>query len=112
MHRKGYMFTDRSHSDNGKNPRRRYAWHMHGAISFISMCLVIYLSYRWKGAMSPKLGAATFFALLISIAGETLGVMSRLEKDKFYLFPNIGLVLNSISLLIIICLLYLGIYDI
>ena len=106
MHRKGYMFTDRSHSDNGKMSAAL------GAISFISMCLVIYLSYRWKGAMSPKLGAATLFALLSSIAGETLGVMSRLEKDKFYLFPNIGLVLNSISLLIIICLLYLGIYDI
>ena len=106
MHRKGYMFTDRSHSDNGKMSAAL------GAISFISMCLVIYLSYRWKGAMSPKLGAVTFFALLISIAGETLGVMSRLEKDKFYLFPNIGLVLNSISLLIIICLCYLGIYDI
>ena len=101
MHRKGYMFTDRSHSDNGKMSAAL------GLISFISMCLVIYLSYRWKGAMSPKLGA-----LLISIAGETLGVMSRLEKDKFYLFPNIGLVLNSISLFIIICLLYMGIYDI
>ncbi|MGN0248741.1 MAG: DUF6142 family protein [Lachnospiraceae bacterium] len=106
MHRRGYMFTGRSHSDNGKMSATL------GLISFVSMCLVIYLSYRLKGAMSPKLGAATFFALLISIAGETLGVMSRMEKDKFYLFPNIGLILNSLSLFIIICLLYMGIYDI
>lgn len=106
MRRRGYMFTGRSHSDNGKMSAAL------GCISFVSMCLVIYLSYKMKGAMSPKLGAATFFAMLISIAGEAMGILARMEKDKFYLFPNIGLVLNSISLFIIICLLYMGIYDI
>lgn len=106
MHRKGYMFTGRSHSDNGKMSAAL------GLISFVSMCLVIYLSYKLKGAMSPKLGAATFFAMLISMAGEALGIMGRMEKDKFYLYPNIGLFLNSASLFIIICLFYLGIYDI
>lgn len=106
MRKRSYMFTGRSHSDRGKLSA------ILGAISFVSVCLIIYLSYRWKGAMSPKLGAAAFFAMLISIGGETLAILSRIEKDKFYVFPNLGIFLNGVSLFVIICLLYMGLYDI
>lgn len=106
MRRRGYMFTGKSHSVNG------VASTLLGVISFVSMCIVIYLSYKIKGAMSPKLGAATFFAMLIGIGGEILGILSRREEDVFQLFPNLGITLNTISLVIVVYLLYIGIYGI
>lgn len=103
MHKKSYMFTNKSHSERGKFSAAL------GAISFLSMCLVVYLSYRQKGAMDPKLGAAAVFALLFSIAGETVGIMARMEKDRFYLFPNLGIVLNTLVILLVGFLFYLGV---
>ncbi len=103
MRKKGYMFTNKSHSERGKFSAAL------GAISFISMCLVIYISYRQRGAMNPKLGAATVFALLFSLAGEVTGILSRMEKDRFYLFPNIGIILNTIVILLVGFLFYLGV---
>lgn len=97
------MFTNKSHSECGKFSAAL------GAISFISMCLVIYISYRQRGAMNPKLGAATVFALLFSLAGEVTGILSRMEKDRFYLFPNIGIILNTIVILLVGFLFYLGV---
>lgn len=106
MRRRGYMFTGKSHSVNG------VASTLLGIVSFVSMCIVIYLSYKIKGAMSPKLGAAAFFATLIGIGGEVLGFLSKGEEDVFHLFPNMGIALNSASLLVVIYLLYIGIYGI
>lgn len=103
MGRKSYMFTNKSHSDRGKMSA------VLGLISTVSMCLVIYISYRQDGGMNPKLGAATFFALLFSMGGEVLGIMSRLEKDKFYLFPNLGIILNTFVIILVGFLLYLGV---
>ena len=101
--RRSYMFTDKSHSDIGKMSA------VLGIISIISVCLAVYLSYKQAGGMDPKLGAAVFFALIFAIGGEVLGVMARLEKDRFYLFPNIGLILNTIVIIIEGFLLYIGV---
>ncbi len=103
MGRKNYMFTNKSHSDIGKMSAAL------GLISAVSMCLVIYISYRQDGSMDPKLGAAAFFALLFSLGGEVLGIMSRLEKDRFYFFPNLGIILNTLVIVLIGFLLYLGV---
>lgn len=106
MRKKSYMFTNKSHSDMGKMSV------VLGAVSLVSVCLVIYISYSRDGGVDAKLGAAAFFALLYSLAGEVLGIMSRLEKDRFYLFPTIGIILNTIVILVVGFLLYLGVYGI
>lgn len=103
MRRKSYMFTNKSHSDRGKASAAL------GIISFVSVCLVIYISYSEEGAMNPKLGAAAVFALLFSLIGEVLGIISRVEKDKFYFFPNVGLVLNALVIAFVGFILYLGV---
>lgn len=106
MSRRSYMFTNKSHSDTGKMSV------VLGTVSLVSVCLVIYISYSRDGGVDAKLGAAVFFALLYSLAGEVLGIMSRLEKDRFYLFPTIGIILNTIVILTVGFLLYLGVYGI
>ncbi len=59
--------------------------------------------------MNPKLGAAAVFALLFSLIGEILGIMARVEKDKFYFFPNLGLVFNTLVIAFVGFILYLGV---
>ena len=103
MRKKGYMFTNKSHSDRGK------ASAVLGIISLVSVCLAIYISYSEEGAMNPKLGAAVVFALLFSLIGEVLGIMSRVEKDRFYFFPNIGLIFNTFVIAFVGFILYLGV---
>ncbi len=103
MRKKGYMFTDKSQSERGKISATL------GAVAFVSIMLVIYLSYESGGLMSPKLGAAAFFALLFSIVGEVIGIISRTEKDKFYFFPNLGILLNTLTIVIVGTILYLGV---
>jgi lipopolysaccharide export LptBFGC system permease protein LptF len=100
------MFTNKSHSDNGKISAAL------GVVSFVSLCVIIYTSYRQEGGMNPKLGAAAVFALVYAIGGEALGIVARLEKDRFYLFPNIGLILNTLVIILIGVLLYLGVRSI
>ncbi len=97
------MFTSKSHSEKGM-----FASGL-GVISLISILLCVYLCYKQGGAMDPKLGAAALFSLLISIGGLSMGIIARREKDVFYLFPDLGIVLNTISFLVISALFYLGI---
>lgn len=103
MRRKKYMFTGKSHSDQGKMAA------VLGGISFVSMYFVIYTSYKQAGAMDPRLGAAAVFCFIFSIAGEVLSIRSRMEKDRFYLFPNLGIFLNSAVIITILYLLYIGV---
>lgn len=103
MRKKNYMFTNKSHSDNGKLSAAL------GAVSFLSLCLIVYISFRQDGALNPKLGAAAVFALLFSLIGEVFGIMARMEKDRFYLFPNLGIIFNTIVIISVGFLLYLGV---
>ena len=103
MGRRSYMFTSKSHSEKGM-----FASGL-GVISLVSIVLAVYFCYKNGGGMDAKLGAAAFFALIISIVGITMGVIARREKDVFYLFPDLGIALNIISFIIIASLYYLGI---
>ena len=47
-----------------------------------------------KGAEDMRYGCACFLAMLFAFVGVVLGVLGRMEKDKFYLFSYIGIALN------------------
>ena len=46
----------------------------------------------------------------LNIAGLVLGIMAKLEEDKFYLFAWIGIVLNALTLLGIGGIVAVGVY--
>ena len=46
-----------------------------------------------------RYGVVTLLCLIFSAAGLVLGIMAKLEEDKFYLFAWIGIVLNALTLL-------------
>ena len=47
---------------------------------------------------------------IFSAAGLVLGIMAKLEEDKFYLFAWIGIVLNTLTLLGIGGIVAVGVY--
>lgn len=98
-----YIFTAKKHPEKG------IMSFILGAISAGSVAAAVYGSYRSAGVSVSRYGTAVFLALLFTIAGMWLGWSSRLEKDNYYLFPNLGIVCNLAVMILISAILYSGI---
>lgn len=106
VRKSSYIFTAREH------PQKGVMSTILGAISIVSVIAAIYLAYRNGGKSAPQHGAAVFLTTLFSLAGLVLGILSRIEKDKFYLFSYLGIALNCVALILISTILYAGAYGI
>lgn len=102
MTRKHYIFTNKEH------PKKSIMSTILGVLSVGSILLAMYLSYMDKGAENMRYGAACFLAMLFAFVGIALGVLGRMEKDKFYLFSYIGIVLNLAAIGLVSMILYAG----
>ena len=80
-----------------------------GVITLISMVLAILFTFRNQGEATQGYGLTTILSLLFSGTGLGLGIKTRLEKDMYYIFANIGIVLNVLMLGFLIYILVLGI---
>lgn len=101
-----YIFTNKEH------PQKGIMSAILGMISIVSVVLVLYFAYKNDGTAQIRDGAALLLAALFSVAGLILGIMSKMEKDKYYLFPYLGLVENVIALTGIGLILFAGVYGI
>ena len=70
-----------------------------------------------KGILSAVLGAMSLISVFLTVyftwqnhAGLVIGIMAKLEEDKFYLFAWIGIVLNALTLLGIGGIVAVGVY--
>lgn len=98
-----YIFTAKKHPEKGIMST------ILGVISMISIIAAVYLSYKNGGNAKPQYGAAVFLVMIFALIGITLGVLSRLEKDNYYLFPHLGIAFNFLALAMISFILYAGI---
>lgn len=102
--KKNYKFTNKGHS------RKAVMSTVFGALSCISLIVLIYLSYLNKGDVPVKYGVAGIFVLIYGIVGMILAVLAVREKDKFLLFGWIGVALNALAILGMSGILYAGSY--
>lgn len=102
MAKKIYIFTNKEHS------KKSVMSTILGVLSVGSLFLAAYLSYVEKGAENMRYGAACFLALIFAFVGMALGVFGRMEKDRFYLFSYIGIVLNLAAVGLVSLILYAG----
>ena len=72
------------------------------------MAAAVYGTFCNQGQALVKYGAAVLFALLFALAGLVLGVMSKMIKDRFYVFSYLGITLNLLTLAAIGFILYAG----
>lgn len=99
---KHYIFTNKEH------PKKAVMSTILGILSVGSLILAAYLSYLDKGAENMRYGSACFLALIFAFVGVVLGVLGRMEKDKFYLFCYIGIALNLVAVGMVSLILYAG----
>lgn len=102
----GFIFTNRNH------PMKAVMATVLGILAWVTVILALYLAYRDGAALAVRFGVAGLLSFLFGVSGIVLGIMSRLEKDKYYLFSYLGIGLNAAYLCLIAFVLYAGVYGI
>lgn len=105
MERK-YIFTNKKESKKGIMSA------VLGIIALASLFFAVYETFRNQGQALVKYGVAALFALLFALAGVVLGIMSKMEEDRFYLFSYLGIILNLMAIAGIGFIIYAGVYGI
>lgn len=104
MWKKSFMFTSREHSQKGIMAT------ILGVISLASLVYIIWSSYTTAGKIPLQYGAVAFLTMIFAFVGIVLGVLSKSERDKFYFFSYLGIVLNVLVLATLSVILYAGAY--
>lgn len=81
-----------------------------GTISLGTIVLVTILSFQAGGAAKRQYGTSLFLAMIFSFVGVALGALAKTEKEKFYFFCYLGIILNLLALCAISAILYAGAY--
>lgn len=102
--KKNYMFTNKSH------PQRGIMSTILGILSDGAIGLAVFSAFKAGGQASMRLASSVLMALIFSLVGLTLGILSRLERDRFYFFPNVGILLNSLAVIAVAFILYIGVF--
>ena len=101
-----YLFTNKKESKKGIMSA------VLGIIALVSLFFAVYETFRNQGQALVKYGVAALFALLFALAGIVLGIMSKMEEDRFYLFSYLGIILNLLAIAGIGFIIYAGVYGI
>lgn len=104
--RRKYIFTNKKESKKGIMSA------VLGIIALVSLFFAVYETFRNQGQALVKYGVAALFALLFALAGIVLGIMSKMEEDRFYLFSYLGIILNLLAIAGIGFIIYAGVYGI
>ncbi|MGN1204259.1 MAG: DUF6142 family protein [Lachnospiraceae bacterium] len=102
--RKNYIFTNKKHS------QKAIMSTILGLISLLSLFTVIYLTYLKHGDAPTGYGVTGLLIFLFSAIGLVLGIMTAAEKDRYKLFPFLGILFNALSFIGIGLVIYVGNY--
>lgn len=100
--RSRYVFTDNSHPPAGILSA------LLGIIAITTIVASIVISTAGGGVVLLRYAVSVTLAALYSIAGLTLGIYSRCQKNIFSFFPDMGIVLNSVSVIFLTVLFIIG----
>ncbi len=81
-----------------------------GVITMVSLWYAVYATYRNGGEALPRYGAVGILITILAFAGLILGILSKTEPDRFYLFSYVGIVINILVLSGISFVLFAGAY--
>ncbi len=104
MAKKGYKFTNKKHSQKSVMST------VFGALSLISLIVLVYLSYQRAGNVPVNYGIAVILALIFAGIGMGIGIMAMQEREKFKGFAIAGIVLNGLAIASVSAVLFAGSY--
>lgn len=81
-----------------------------GVISLVTLVYTVVMSYQSAGDVPEQYGAAVFLVMIFALIGTALGAISRTERDKYYFFSYLGILLNVLALGGVSAVLYAGAY--
>ncbi|MCM1038033.1 MAG: DUF6142 family protein [Roseburia sp.] len=105
-HKNSYMFTNKSHSGRGIMAT------ILGIISLTTLAYTLIMSYKNAGDIPGQYGAAALLVTIFAFVGVALGLISKTERDRYYFFSYLGILLNVLALLVVSAILYAGAYEI
>ncbi len=79
-----------------------------GIISLVSLGIVVFFSYQNSGEAKAGFGFTGVLALVFSVIGIGLGIVTVSDKKYYRLFPVLGTLLNFLALASISLILYAG----
>lgn len=83
-----------------------------GLIDIATLGYIVYLTYMNGGISLPRYGSTGLLITIFSFVGLLLGILSKSEPDRFYLFSYLGIILNILALCGISFILFAGAYGI
>ncbi|MBQ9867588.1 MAG: hypothetical protein IJM34_11270 [Lachnospiraceae bacterium] len=87
-----YKFT------NKRTPMKSLMAVVLALIGIVTIVLSIILAYKNGGEARLSYGAATLLSMVMALAGLILAIISRMEPDRYYFFPDLGIALNVLVL--------------
>ncbi len=99
-----FMFTNKEHTKKGIMAT------ILGIISLVTLAYMVFMSYQRAGDVPLQYGAAALLSMIFAFVGIVLGVVSKSDRDKFYLFSYLGIGLNVLVLAVLSIILYAGAY--
>lgn len=79
-----------------------------GIISLASLGIVLFQAYRNDGEAAVNYGFTGLLAMLFSLVGLVLGIVTVRDKSYYRLFPVLGVLLNLAALGGVSLILYAG----
>lgn len=100
--KKQYIFTNKKYSEKSIMSA------ILGGISVGALIAAVYYTFLANGEAMVGYGLTGLLAAIFSVIGLILGILSKIEKDRFYLFSYIGIALNGMAILSIVYIIYIG----
>ncbi len=100
--KKNYIFTNKKYSEKSIMSA------ILGVISLGALIAAVYCTFLAGGEATIGYGVTGLLAAVFSVIGLLLGILSKLEKDMFYLFSYIGIVTNICAIAAIGYIIYVG----
>lgn len=102
----GYIFTSKVHSPRG------IMGTILGILSLVGIALTIIFTFQRRGEALLQYGAVLLLCTIFGFVGLGLSVYAKMERDKYYLFAYLGIIINLVALVVISLILYAGAYGI
>lgn len=81
-----------------------------GVLDLAALAFIIYLTYQNGGVALERYGTSGLLITVFSFIGLILGILSKTEPDRFYLFSYLGILFNIAALGGVSFVLYAGAY--
>ena len=81
-----------------------------GVMGIASIVVAIAFTYARGGNATLEYGGVVLLCLMYGFTGLVLGILSKREPDKYYFISYLGMVLNSIIIIMVSLILYAGAY--